>query len=309
MKVFLAIFALVLFANCDYISKVIKKYKDVSKSWETTSYEESIFRGWNEDEIKGLLGTTEFFEQKIDKYFKLDTVSDLKDLPTDFDARKQWPNCIHPIRDQGHCGSCWAFGVSEAISDRFCIASNQKINIVFAPQDLVSCDTVVNKGCNGGNPLLAYTYTSIKGIVTDQCFPYTSGTTKETGPCLIENKTCVSTSVPYLKYHTKALTIKTLTTVSQIQTDMYTNGPITAAMMVYEDFMSYKSGIYVRHSNQLLGGHAIKGVGWGHDQTTGYNFWIMANSWSPNWGENGFFRIRWGECEIDSMASSAQADV
>lgn len=74
---------------------------------------------------------------------------------------------MHPIRDQGHCGSCWAHGVSEAISDRFCIVSNKKIDVILAPQDLVSWDTFVNKGCNGGNPMLAYSYTSLKGIVTE----------------------------------------------------------------------------------------------------------------------------------------------
>lgn len=93
--------------------------------------------------------------------------------------------------------------------------------------------------------------------------------------------------------------------VSKIKQDIYDNGPVTAAMMVYEDFLSYSSGIYVRHSNDFLGGHAIKGVGWGKDASSGINFWIMANSWSPSWGENGYFRIKMGECQIDEMVTSA----
>jgi cathepsin B len=60
--------------------------------------------------------------------------------PTNFDARTQWPNYIHAVRDQQQCGSCWAFGASEAFSDRIAIATNGKINVVLSPEDLVSCD-------------------------------------------------------------------------------------------------------------------------------------------------------------------------
>ena len=57
-----------------------------------------------------------------------------------FDARTQWPKYIHSVRDQGQCGSCWAFGATEAVSDRFAIVSNGKIDEVLSPQELVSCD-------------------------------------------------------------------------------------------------------------------------------------------------------------------------
>lgn len=55
------------------------------------------------------------------------------DVPTAFDSRKQWPKCIHPIRNQEHCGSCWAFSGSEVLSDRLCIASNGTIDVVLSP--------------------------------------------------------------------------------------------------------------------------------------------------------------------------------
>jgi len=55
------------------------------------------------------------------------------DPPTNFDSRQQWPNWIHPIRDQQSCGSCWAFGAAEAFSDRFFIASQGAINVVLSP--------------------------------------------------------------------------------------------------------------------------------------------------------------------------------
>ncbi|XP_016354113.1 cathepsin B-like [Sinocyclocheilus anshuiensis] len=62
-------------------------------------------------------------------------------LPTNFDAREQWPNCptLKEIRDQGSCGSCWAFGAAEAISDRVCIHSNAKVSVEISAQDLLTC--------------------------------------------------------------------------------------------------------------------------------------------------------------------------
>lgn len=95
-------------------------------------------------------------------------------LPANFDSRTQWDGCVHAIRNQLKCGSCWAFGASETLSDRFCITSNKKINEVFSPEDMVACDDY-NLGCSGGNLYFAWAYLTHTGVVTDKCFPYTSG--------------------------------------------------------------------------------------------------------------------------------------
>lgn len=72
--------------------------------------------------------------------------------------------------------------------------------------------------------------------------------------------------------------------------------------MVYKDFMSYRSGVYVQTSQQVLGGHAVKIVGWGLDQETHTSYWICANSWDVGWGESGYFNIKMGECQVDQAA-------
>lgn len=69
-----------------------------------------------------------------------------------------------------------------------------------------------------------------------------------------------------------------------------TNGPVETGFTVYSDFMSYRGGIYEQNSYSALGGHAVKIVGWGVEDGTDY--WIVANSWGPSWGEEGFFRIK-----------------
>ena len=80
-----------------------------------------------------------------------------------------------------------------------------------------------------------------------------------------------------------------------------TNGPIEVAFTVYEDFLSYKSGVYKHTSGRALGGHAVKMVGWGVDN--GQKYWRIANSWNEGWGNNGFFNIARGhnECGIEGQ--------
>ena len=78
--------------------------------------------------------------------------------------------------------------------------------------------------------------------------------------------------------------------------------------MVYSDFMSYSGGIYQYTDGVLQGGHAVKIIGFGHDDASGLDYWVCANSWGPVWGEQGFFRITWGECNIDYSVLACQPD-
>lgn len=79
-----------------------------------------------------------------------------------------------------------------------------------------------------------------------------------------------------------------------------TNGPFEIAFDVYEDFLTYKSGVYSHVSGKHLGGHAVRLVGWGVENDVPY--WKVANSWNDDWGDNGYFRIKRGsdECGIES---------
>jgi cathepsin B len=186
---------------------------------------------------------------------------DLGDLPENFISHDKWPNCIHEIRDQQRCGSCWAFAASEVLSDRFCIASGTKVDQVLSPQDLVSCETD-NFGCNGGWPNLSWAYMQKTGIVSDSCYPYVSGG-GITKPCAIKDGKCVDGS-PVKKYFAKD--IKELKSIAEIKEDIFNNGPVEAYFTVYADFMSYKSGIYKQSSKRNVGAHAIKIVGWGKER-------------------------------------------
>ncbi|XP_046392676.1 cathepsin B [Ischnura elegans] len=248
-----------------------------------------------------------------------------EEIPENFDSRKQWPHCptISEIRDQGSCGSCWAFGAAEAMSDRLCIHSNGKVNFRFSSEDLVSCCTSCGDGCNGGYPGSAWAYWVHHGIVSggsygsnQGCRPYAfepcehhingsrppcQGEGGDTPACL---KTCQkSYNIPYeqdLHYGSSSYSITPH--AKQIQKEIMMNGPVEAAFTVYEDFLTYKTGVYQHVDGSELGGHAIRILGWGVDKAAGNTpYWLVANSWNTDWGNGGYFRILRGsnECGIE----------
>ncbi len=82
--------------------------------------------------------------------------------------------------------------------------------------------------------------------------------------------------------------------------ELMKNGPVQTAFTVYSDFPTYTSGVYSHKNGEELGGHAVKMMGWGVEDGTPY--WLVANSWNTDWGNEGFFRILRGsdECGIES---------
>jgi len=82
--------------------------------------------------------------------------------------------------------------------------------------------------------------------------------------------------------------------------EIFANGPITGMFFVHQDFLAYKSGVYAHTKNSpMLGGHAIKIMGFGTENGTPY--WLVANSWNNLWGDHGYFKIKRGtnECQIE----------
>jgi cathepsin B len=80
--------------------------------------------------------------------------------------------------------------------------------------------------------------------------------------------------------------------------EIYANGPMETAFDVYNDFFSYSSGVYQHVYGGYAGGHAVKILGWGTEN--GVDYWLCANSWGTSWGIDGFFKIKQGDCNIDS---------
>jgi cathepsin B len=300
-----------------------------AKTWTVgRNFHESI----PESHIRGLMGVHPDAHKFAlpDKKIVLGDLSEESgenNIPDEFDARENWPHCptISEIRDQGSCGSCWAFGAVEAMSDRVCIHSEGKLNFHFSADDLVSCCHTCGFGCNGGFPGAAWSYWTRKGIVSggsfgsnQGCRPYeiapcehhVNGTRP---PCDGEHgKTprckhvCQSSyGVDYNKdkhYGSKSYSVENH--VVSIQKEIMNNGPVEGAFTVYEDLILYKDGVYQHVHGKQLGGHAIRILGWGEER--GVPYWLIANSWNTDWGNNGFFKILRGQdhCGIESQISA-----
>jgi cathepsin B len=262
-------------------------------SWKAGHNE--FFNGMAFDDARVVLGTALNPEQ-VHPFLQDDAHATIQDssIPTDFDARSQWPGLIHPIRNQMRCGSCWAFSASEVLSDRFAIASKAK-SPVLSVEDMVSCDKG-DLGCHGGQLPKAWDYLTNTGIVTDSCFPYAAGD----GTAPVCPSRCQD-SEPFYRF--KARNAYAIKGVTNMQKDIMANGPIQVAFKVYKSFMSYKSGVYKKHIWEILpeGGHAVKIVGWGVE--AGQDYWLVANSWGTTWGLEGYFKMARGSdaCGMESM--------
>jgi cathepsin B len=256
--------------------------------------------------------------------------------PDDFDSATNWPMCakvIGDIRDQSNCGCCWAFGGASAASDRLCIATKGQSAVPLSAEAVCFCAS--NDGCGGGYLDATWSYVK-KGSVTGGnqadtgplgggfCSEFSLPHCHHHGPqgsdpypaegtpgCPTQSspkcpKQCDSTAKPphndFSKdaYHFTGA-IQSYSSEAAIQAAIMALGPIETAFTVYADFENYVSGIYKKTSSQVLGGHAVRIVGWGVDSGTKY--WRVANSWNPFWGEQGYFRIVRGvnSCGIESQ--------
>jgi len=261
------------------------------------------FRGSTIEEVKHLLG----WKPNPNSPFRSRTHQNEKiALPATYDASQAYPKCttIGTIYDQAECGSCWAFGCIEAVQDRFCIQNGNTTVVSLSFMDEVTCGP--DDGCEGGDAGDAWEYVAESGVVTAACYPYTIPTClPQQEPCLNFTATpaCTQQCVDKEQWTKSKHFISTVYGVSsdasQIQTEIFQNGPVEACFDVYEDFLSYKSGVYQYQSGSYLGGHCIKMIGWGTENGTPY--WLCNNSWTTYWGDDGQFKILRGsdECGIE----------
>ncbi|HEY9643178.1 MAG TPA: C1 family peptidase [Coleofasciculaceae cyanobacterium] len=193
---------------------------------------------------------------------------------------------VTPIKDQLSCGSCVAFGTVATVEATYQVQKNKPNSAIdlseaqlfycYASQDGYGCGT----GWWVAPALDAF---QSGGIASEACFPYTPG-----------DQACSVCS----DWKPQALKIKgyhAITDLAAMKEWLSTQGALVACFSVYSDFYYYSGGVYRHVSGEFEGGHCISIVG--YDDTAGC--WICKNSWGEGWGENGFFRIGYGECGID----------
>lgn len=205
-------------------------------------------------------------------------------------------NFITDVKNQRNCGSCVAFGTIAAVEGTVRVArTDATLAVDLSEAHLFYCHGAAEgRNCGNGwwpdNALNAFRDT---GVVDDPCFPYTPGDQ----PC----RPCSD----WQNRVTKIVSWSQVTTISAMKDWLSTKGPLAACFKVYDDFYSYHSGIYRHVTGAFVGGHCICVVG--YNDADGY--WICKNSWGTAFGENGFFRIAYGECGIDYAMWSIQVKV
>jgi len=183
-----------------------------------------------------------------------------------------------PVKDQGQCGSCWAFSATEGVESAWMMANNTQV--VLSPQQVVSCDTV-DQGCNGGDLPTAFAYIKSKGQEDNADYPYTSGG-GDTGVCKYKVAD-VKVHITGFKYAVNdGRKNDTILAVAS-----YANGPLSICVDA-ETWQNYNGGILKKNCGTSLD-HCVQLVGWGVQDTTEY--WIVRNSWNTDWGIKGFIWI------------------
>ena len=120
-------------------------------------------------------------------------------------------------------------------------------------------------------------YLQIEGLVSNTCVPYA----EKVNQCSYR---CSDPAQPIERFYCEIGSFKVMTTHEEIIQELIKNGPMMVGLMIYEDFMSYAEGIYVQTTGQMIGGHAMKLIGFGEDEDLGL-YWVLQDQWTTEWGE------------------------
>jgi len=233
-------------------------------------------------------------------HFKSGKTELLKDLPESWDWREQ--GIITPVKNQGRCGSCWAFGTTEQI-ESYAAMVNGTLPIL-STQQVTSCTPNPltcggSGGCDGSTPPLGYNYVQLFGQVPEQDYPYMSGESASSEECLYDLSTLkpIATISGYnnLPPNDQAAVMNHIATV----------GPL-AISVAANTFRDYEGGVYsgCPYDENIQLNHAVQLVGYGSEE--GLDYWIVRNSWGADWGEEGYIRLlREAEpgCGVDTATS------
>jgi len=236
----------------------------------------------------------ELFDAKKHKDIK---INDLKHMgeTTDFDWRDM--DAVNPVKDQGQCGSCWSFATVANLEGVHAHQNGELISL--SEEELVSCDHNGDHGCNGGLPIqaLAWLVQNEYGLERESAYPYHA-----------KAETCEYKSSKAVVFPTDGGMVPRENEHAMRQALM-TFGPLAIGVNA-DPVMHYEGGIL--DPEKIPGGcnprginHAVTAVGFGEEDGTKY--WTIRNSWSADWGEEGYFRIiaDVNACGLSELVSTA----
>ena len=220
----------------------------------------------------------------------------LGELPENLDWRDK--NVVSPVKNQGSCGSCWAFSAIGNIEAMYKMKTNK--DVLLSEQQLVDCDKEKDHGCNGGLMDHAYTYLNKTGVMSSKDYPYSG----RDGTCKF-NQTQVVAKVTGFRF---ANGKKDTVDENDLKALIFQNGPFAIAINA-SPLQFYLGGIlnpWEFLCNPKAIDHGVLLVGYGVEN--GKAYWIVKNSWGSGWGEKGYFRIISGKgaCGLNTYVVTAE---
>jgi C1A family cysteine protease len=204
---------------------------------------------------------------------------------------------VTPVKNQGQCGSCWSFSTTGSLEGAYYIKNSNLVS--FSEQELVSCDHSDN-GCNGGWMDAAFTWINGNGgLPTEADYPYVSGS-GSVPPCNTSKK-MVSGSAPSSFTDVQPGSVSALMSAVAQQ-------PVSVAIQADQSaFQHYSSGVLTSGCGQQLD-HGVLATGYGTSDD-GIDYWMVKNSWGPEWGDNGYILIERSSANLCGILSAASYPV
>jgi C1A family cysteine protease len=194
-------------------------------------------------------------------------------------------NYVTPVKNQGGCGSCWAFASTAGLEAATLITENKpNTNLDLSEQVLVSCSPAGS--CFGGYIDDAATYVRDTGLPVESCDPYTA----TDGQCSSACTDWRSSTYKIQNWHWVFMP-GSEATPDVLENELNNYGPLVTTMAVFNDFFNYGGGIYSYTMGPFAGYHAVLIVGYDHPN----QYFIVKNSWGATWGEQGYFRIAYSQ--------------
>jgi len=249
-----------------------------------------------------------------------------EDLPKDWDWRNvSGVNYLTPNKQQHlpvYCGGCWAFASVQSLNDRIHIARNASFPPVgLAHQVLLNCQDCGD--CEeGGDGACVYGYAHKYGMPDETCQPYQArtgveciegkkkGTKHCNAECLCKNaeadRKTMYAITEYRKWYVGAHGRLPTMNIHAMKSEIYAHGPIICGIACTDNFeYNYAGGIFAEKTNWTIDDfdHEVAVSGWGVDENTGEEYWLVRNTWGMFWGEQGWFKLKMG---VDNMGVEAQ---
>lgn len=236
----------------------------------------------------------------------------LMDTPAEF----SWKNydgidLTTPAKNQGRCGSCWAFAAMGAMESVINIKEGFKdIDIDLSEQYLLSCIPAAGS-CSGGRTASPFGFiinnsedgNTLNGVIFEECLPYEAD---DSIPCSQKTDNWLDTLVPLSGFGEVWFEPNNANTIDLMKSKIYQNGPIYALIFVDDSFIYFgaffhRSTDYIHYKpiNVNYLNHGVVIVGWKDDSNIrNGGYWICKNSWNTTWGYDGFFNIEYGSMNI-----------